>query len=179
MICPKCGKEIKTAQGIEVGHIFKLGTKYADALGCTFLDENGNDVTAIMGCYGIGVSRCIAAIIEQNCDDNGIIWPVAVAPYEAIVVPVNATDEVQCKVAEEIHAKLIEAGIETIMDDRDERAGVKFKDADLIGIPARITVGKFAKDGIVEFKLRNSDEVLKLSPAEAVEKVIEYIKTER
>lgn len=177
--CPKCGKEIKTAQGIEVGHIFKLGTKYADALGCSFLDENGNDVTAIMGCYGIGVSRCIAAIIEQNCDDNGIIWPVAVAPYEAIIVPVNATDEVQMAVAEEIYAKLNAAGIETVMDDRDERAGVKFKDADLLGMPVRITVGKFAKDGIVEFKLRNSDEVIKLSPAEAAEKAIDYIKNER
>ena len=177
--CPKCGKEIKTAQGIEVGHIFKLGTKYSEALGCSFLDENGNDVTAIMGCYGIGVSRCIAAIIEQNCDDNGIIWPVAVAPYEAIIVPVNATDEVQMVVAEEIYAKLNAAGIETIMDDRDERAGVKFKDADLVGMPVRITVGKYAKDGIVEFKLRNSDEVIKLSPAEAAEKAIDYIKNER
>lgn len=177
--CPKCGKEIKTAQGIEVGHIFKLGTKYSEALGCSFLDENGNDVTAIMGCYGIGVSRCIAAIIEQNCDDNGIIWPVAVAPYEAIIVPVNATDEVQMAVAEEIYTKLRTAGIETIMDDRDERAGVKFKDADLLGMPVRITVGKFAKDGIVEFKLRNSDEVIKLSPAEAAEKAIDYIKNER
>ncbi|MBR5586606.1 MAG: proline--tRNA ligase [Clostridia bacterium] len=177
--CPKCGQEIKTAQGIEVGHIFKLGTKYSEALGCSFLDENGNDVTAIMGCYGIGVSRCIAAIIEQNCDDNGIIWPVAVAPYEALVVPVNATDEVQVAVAEEIYAKLAEAGIEVVMDDRDERAGVKFKDADLLGFPVRITVGKFAKEGIVEFKLRNSDEVIKLSPAEAADKAIEYIKSER
>ena len=177
--CPKCGKEIKTAQGIEVGHIFKLGTKYSEALGCSFLDENGNDVTAIMGCYGIGVSRCIAAIIEQNCDDNGIIWPVAVAPYEALVVPVNATDEVQVAVADEIYEKLQAAGIEVVMDDRDERAGVKFKDADLLGFPVRITVGKFAKEGIVEFKLRNSDEVIKLSPAEAADKAIEYIKSER
>lgn len=177
--CPKCGKEIKTAQGIEVGHIFKLGTKYADALGCKLLDENGNETTVIMGCYGIGVSRCIAAIIEQNCDDNGIIWPVAVAPYEVSVVPVNASDEVQMAVAEEIYAKLNAAGIETIMDDRDERAGVKFKDADLLGMPVRITVGKFAKDGIVEFKLRSSDEVLKMSPAEAADKAIEYILNER
>lgn len=177
--CPKCGKEIKTAQGIEVGHIFKLGTKYSEALSCSFLDENGNDVTAIMGCYGIGVSRCIAAIIEQNCDDNGIIWPVAVAPYEAIVVPVNVSDETQNKIAEEIYAKLNSAGIETVMDDRDERAGVKFKDADLLGFPVRITVGKFAKDGIVELKFRNSDEVIKLSPAEAADKAIDYIKSER
>ena len=177
--CPKCGKEIRTAQGIEVGHIFKLGTKYSQALGCSFLDENSNDVTAIMGCYGIGVSRCIAAIIEQNCDDNGIIWPVAVAPYEAIVVPVNATDETQMAVAEEIYQKLKCAGIEVVMDDRDERAGVKFKDADLIGVPVRVTVGKFAKEGIVEFKLRGSEEVIKMSPSEAAEKVIEYIKNER
>ena len=177
--CPKCGKEIKTAQGIEVGHIFKLGTKYADALGCSFLDENSNDVTAIMGCYGIGVSRCIAAIIEQNCDDNGIIWPVPVAPYEVEIVPVNASDEVQMGVAEEIYKKLHAAGIEVVMDDRDERAGVKFKDADLLGFPVRITVGKFAADGIVEFKFRNSDEVIKISPAEAADKAIDYIKSER
>jgi len=177
--CPKCGGEIKTAQGIEVGHIFKLGTKYADALGCSFLDENSNDVTAIMGCYGIGVSRCIAAIIEQNCDDNGIVWPVPVAPYEVEIVPVNASDEVQMGVAEEIYEKLQAAGIEVVMDDRDERAGVKFKDADLLGFPVRITVGKFAADGIVEFKFRNSDEVIKISPAEAADKAIDYIKSER
>ncbi len=177
--CPKCGGEIKTAQGIEVGHIFKLGTKYSEALGCTFLDENSKEIPAIMGCYGIGVSRCIAAVIEQNNDENGIVWPVAVAPYEAVVVPVNATDETQIKIATEIYEKLLAAGIETVIDDRDERAGVKFKDADLMGFPVRITVGKFAKDGIVEYKLRKSDEVLKKSPEDAANNAIAYILSER
>ena len=179
-ICPICKKErIATCQGIEVGHIFKLGTKYSKSMDCKFLDENGKEQIPIMGCYGIGVSRCMAAIIEQSSDENGIIWPVSVAPYHVIVVPVNTKNEEQVKLAEEIYETLRKSGIEVLIDDRNERAGVKFKDADLLGFPVRITVGKFAKDGIVEFKLRNSDEVIKLSPAEAADKAIEYIKSER
>lgn len=146
-ICPVCGKRIKTAQGIEVGHIFKLGTKYSDALGLTYRDETGEDKSVIMGCYGIGVNRCLAAVIEQNHDDNGIIWPVAVAPYKAVVVPVNVNDSIQANMAEEITKRLEDEGIEVIIDDRDERPGVKFKDWDLIGIPVRITVGKKAGEG--------------------------------
>lgn len=175
-ICPVCGKRIKTAQGIEVGHIFKLGTKYSDALGLTYRDETGEDKSVIMGCYGIGVNRCLAAVVEQNHDDNGIIWPVAVAPYKAVVVPVNVNDSVQANMAEEITKRLEDEGIEVIIDDRDERPGVKFKDWDLIGIPVRITVGKKAGEGLVEYKLRNEAEFELLEKEEAIKKALEYIK---
>lgn len=175
-ICPVCGKRIKTAQGIEVGHIFKLGTKYSDALGLTYRDETGEDKSVIMGCYGIGVNRCLAAVIEQNHDDNGIIWPVAVAPYKAVVVPVNVNDSIQANMAEEITKRLEDEGIEVIIDDRDERPGVKFKDWDLIGIPVRITVGKKAGEGLVEYKLRNEAEFELLEKEEAIKKALEYIK---
>jgi len=175
-LCPICKAEkIKTCRGIEVGHIFKLGTKYSKSMDCTFLDENGKEQIPIMGCYGIGVSRCLAAIIEQNCDENGIIWPMSVAPYHAIVVPVNVKDDTQREMAEEIYRELTSKGIETIIDDRNERAGVKFNDAELIGIPLRITVGKKASDGIVEFKERKSGELLELSVSEAIEKVTKIV----
>lgn len=174
--CPVCGGTIETCQGIEVGHIFKLGTKYSDALGCTFLDENGKEQVAIMGCYGIGVSRCMAAIIEQNCDESGIVWPMSVAPYHAIVVPVNTKEPEQAELAEKIYSELKSNGIETIIDDRNERAGVKFKDADLIGIPVRINVGKKANESIVEFKIRKTGEMLELSADEAIKRVIEMVK---
>ena len=175
-LCPKCKNErIKTCRGIEVGHIFKLGTKYTDAMECTYLDENGKQQTPIMGCYGIGVSRCLAAVIEQNCDEGGIAWPVSVAPYHVIVVPVNSKNEKQAALAEDIYQKLLSAGIETIIDDRAERAGVKFKDADLIGIPVRINVGKKAEDGKVEFVIRKSDEVSEMTADEAIEKAISFI----
>lgn len=175
-LCPKCKNErIKTCRGIEVGHIFKLGTKYTDAMECTYLDENGKQQTPIMGCYGIGVSRCLAAVIEQNCDEGGIAWPVSVAPYHVIVVPVNSKNEKQAALAEDIYQKLLSAGTETIIDDRAERAGVKFKDADLIGIPVRINVGKKAEDGKVEFVIRKSGEVSEMTADEAIEKAISFI----
>ena len=173
--CPKCGGVIETCQGIEVGHIFKLGTKYSDALGCTFLAEDGKERTAIMGCYGIGVSRCMAAIIEQNCDESGIVWPMSVAPYHAIVVPVNTKEPTQVEVAEKIYSALRAKGIETIIDDRNERAGVKFKDAALIGIPVRINVGKKAAEGTVEFVIRKTGEMCELTVDEAIAKVEELI----
>lgn len=175
-LCPKCKNErIKTCRGIEVGHIFKLGTKYTDAMECTYLDENGKQQTPIMGCYGIGVSRCLAAVIEQNCDEGGIAWPVSVAPYHVIVVPVNSKNEKQAALAEDIYQKLLSAGIEVIIDDRAERAGVKFKDADLIGIPVRINVGKKAEDGEVEFIIRKSGEVSEMTADEAIEEAISFI----
>lgn len=174
--CPKCGKPVTTTQGIEVGHIFKLGTKYTDALDCTYLDETSVPQTIIMGCYGIGVTRTIAAAIEQFSDGNGIVWPVPIAPYQVIVVPVNTADETQAKLAEEIYQSLLEQGIETLIDDRQERAGVKFKDADLIGIPVRITVGKKAAEGICEFKLRSGGEAEEMESAKAVSKAAAYIK---
>lgn len=167
-VCPVCGKTIETAHGIEVGHIFKLGTKYSKALGLSFPDENGEDADVIMGCYGIGVNRCLAAVIEQSNDKNGIIWPMSVAPYSAIVVVVNAADETQMALAEKIYDALGAAGLDTLLDDRDERPGVKFKDADLIGIPVRITVGKRAGEGIVEFKKRAVEGYREMSYADAL-----------
>lgn len=174
--CPVCKKEkISTCQGIEVGHIFKLGTKYTEAMDCTYLDENGKEQTPIMGCYGIGVSRCLAAVIEQWADESGIVWPVSVAPYHVIVVPVNTKNEEQNLLAEEIYEKLKSAGIEVILDDRNERAGVKFKDADLIGIPLRINVGKGAADRKVEFVVRKGLEMTELGADEAIDAAIEFI----
>lgn len=173
--CPKCGGNITINRGIEVGHIFKLGTKYSEKMNATFVDEKGEQKPIIMGCYGIGINRTMAAIIEQNHDEKGIIWPMSIAPYKAIVVPVAMKDEEQVKTAEEIYNKLNDMGIEVLIDDRDERAGVKFNDADLIGIPIRITVGKKIKEGIVEFKLRNSSEVLDIKVEEVYNKVMEVI----
>ncbi|MGM9937450.1 MAG: proline--tRNA ligase [Candidatus Ornithomonoglobus sp.] len=177
--CPKCGGKIKSEQGIEVGHIFKLGTKYSDALGLKYLDESGKQNTVIMGCYGIGVTRCIAAAVEQLHDDNGIIWPVSIAPYEAIVVPANYKNEEQVAEAEKLYEALNAAGIETIIDDRKERAGVKFKDADLIGIPVRVVVGKKVGEGIVEYKERTMDKAVEISLDEAVSKVVEFVKANK
>ena len=174
--CPKCGKPIETTQGIEVGHIFKLGTKYTESLDCTYLDENGSSQPMIMGCYGIGVSRTIAAAIEQFSDENGLIWPVPIAPYHAIVVPVNTKDETQLALAEKVYEELKAQGIETLIDDREERAGVKFKDADLIGIPVRITIGKKAADGICEYKLRTDSESRDAAVDEAIKNAVSYIK---
>jgi prolyl-tRNA synthetase len=176
-VCPKCGKPIKTAQGIEVGHIFKLGTKYSDALGLTYLDEDGKSKTVVMGCYGIGVTRCLAAAIEQNNDENGIIWPVSIAPYQAMVIPVNSKIEEQVKEAERIYEELKAQGIEVLLDDRNERAGVKFKDADLIGIPVRIVVGKKCGEGIVEYKERRAEKAVEKNVDEAIKDVAEYIKS--
>jgi prolyl-tRNA synthetase len=166
--CPKCGKPVKTAQGIEVGHIFKLGTKYSDALGCVYLDNNGKEHSMVMGCYGIGVSRVLAAIIEQYHDDDGIIWPSIVAPYKVIVVPTKANDEELMSVANKIYDELMAAGVEVLIDDRNERPGVKFKDADLLGIPLRITVGRRAAEGIVEVKRRNESEASEITSEEAI-----------
>jgi len=174
--CPKCGQPIKTAMGIEVGHIFKLGTKYSEALGLTALNENSENTTVIMGCYGIGVTRCISAAIEQGHDENGIIWNPAIAPYQVSVVPVNHKDEEQVKNAEEIYNTLLDKGIEALIDDRPERAGVKFKDSDLIGIPVRIVVGKKISEGIVEYKLRTDAEAKLMSVDEAINSVIEMYK---
>lgn len=169
--CPKCGKTITIARGIEVGHIFKLGTKYSAAMGANYIDENGKNKPLIMGCYGIGVNRTMATIIEQHHDDNGIIWPLSVAPYHVVVVPVVTKDQKQMNVAEEIYNQLKNVGVEVLIDDRKERVGVKFKDADLIGIPMRITVGKKVSEGKVEFKLRSEDEIQIIEINEVLQKV--------
>ena len=173
--CPHCGKELQLSRGIEVGHIFKLGTKYAEALACNYLDEEGSEHPMVMGSYGIGINRSMAAIIEQNHDENGIIWPMAVAPYQVIVVPVNVQDEKQVEIAESLYKSLKDRGAEVLLDDRNERAGVKFKDADLFGIPIRINVGKKAPEGMVEFKLRHSTEVSLMAVGDAVKAALEEI----
>ncbi|HHV97297.1 MAG TPA: proline--tRNA ligase [Clostridiaceae bacterium] len=169
--CPKCGEPVNICHGIEVGHIFKLGTKYSEVLNCVYLDENGKEQAMVMGSYGIGLGRTMAAIIEQNYDENGIIWPISVAPYHVIIVPVNQTDENQVTTANALYSILLDNGIEVLMDDRDERPGVKFKDADLIGIPIRITVGRKAKDGVVEFKLRKSGEIKEIKVEDVLKEV--------
>ncbi|MGO4699021.1 proline--tRNA ligase [Paenibacillus sp. 2TAB26] len=167
--CPRCETgSLVFYRGIEVGHVFKLGTKYSEALNAKFLNASGSEQPLIMGCYGIGVSRLLSAVLEQHSDSNGIIWPKSIAPYHVHVVPVSAKDQVQMDLAAHIAARLLEAGVETLLDDRDERPGVKFKDSDLIGIPLRIVVGKHAADGIVELKQRNELEAQKLELEEAI-----------
>lgn len=162
--CPHCGGKVSKARGIEVGQVFKLFTKYSEAMKCTFLDENGKEKPMVMGCYGIGVSRTMAAAIEQNNDKDGVIWPVSIAPYEVLVVPVNTKDEESTAKAEEIYANLCKAGVETVIDDRNDRPGVKFKDADLIGYPLRVVCGpKTIKEGQIEVKVRRTGEVVMLS----------------
>ena len=157
--CPECGHDLSFKHGIEVGNTFKLGTKYSESMGLYFADENNKLKPVLMGCYGIGVARIMAAVVEQNHDEDGIIFPEIIAPYNLAIVVVNSKDETQMKVANELYEKYKKDGIEVILDDRDVRAGVKFKDMDLIGIPKRIVVGKKASDGIVELKYRNSSAV--------------------
>ena len=169
--CPKCGQPLEIMRGVEVGHIFKLGTKYSESMGATFLDQNGKSQPIIMGCYGIGVERTVAALIEQHHDENGIIWPLAIAPYHVVVVPVNVKKEEHLENAEKIYKELEAAGVEVLLDDRNERAGFKFKDSDLLGIPMRITVGKDIVDGKVEFKLRKEADKEIISVDEVLDRV--------
>lgn len=175
-LCPVCGKPLKVTRGIEVGNIFQLGTKYSEPMNAVYLDKDGKAKPYIMGCYGIGITRTAAAAVEANHDEHGIKWPVAIAPYHVIVVPVNAKDETQVKVAEEIYNKLLAQGVEVVLDDRNERAGVKFKDAELIGFPFRITVGKTIENGNVELVTRETLEKEEMTPDNAIVQVIERIK---
>ena len=177
--CPVCGAPVKHARGIEVGQVFKLGTKYSQAMNAVYKDENQQDRLIVMGCYGIGVTRTLSAIVEQHHDENGIIWPMSVAPYHVIITLVKPGDETQEAVAEEIYSRLSDAGVEVLLDDRDERPGVKFKDADLLGIPVRITVGKRAPEGVVEYKLRREAEKQEMSVSEAVVAAIEIVNAEK
>ncbi|MFA5322759.1 MAG: proline--tRNA ligase [Smithella sp.] len=177
--CPRCGGKIKFVRGIEVGHVFKLGTKYSKAMKAMYLDKDGQEKTMIMGCYGIGIGRTVAAAIEQNHDEYGIIWPMPLAPYHVIITPVNVNEEDVMVVAENIYNSMLDCGIEVIFDDRDERAGVKFKDADLIGIPLRITVGrKNLAQGNVELKIRKTGENKLFSIEEVVSHVGKIIEQE-
>lgn len=174
-LCPECGKPLFVTKGIEVGNIFKLGTKYSKPMNAVYTDVNGKTHPYVMGCYGIGISRTAAAAVEAHHDEHGIKWPLAIAPYHAIIVPVNIQDELQMKVANALYETLQNAGVEVVLDDRDERAGVKFKDADLIGFPYRITVGKTISEGLVECKIRETDELIKLTPEDAKQQIIDAV----
>ena len=179
--CPICGAPVRHARGVEVGQIFKLGTKYSAPMHAVYKDENQQDQLIWMGCYGIGVSRTFQAIIDmpQNHDESGIIWPMAVAPYHVIITEVKPGDEAQDAVSQKIYDALTKAGVEVIWDDRNERPGVKFKDADLIGIPVRITVGKLAGEGIVEYKRRRDADKREIGVEEAIAAAIEFVNAER
>lgn len=171
-ICPCCGKgHLIFKKGIEVGNTFKLGTKYSESLGLNYSNENNELKPVVMGCYGIGIERIIAAIVEQNHDEKGIIWPTNIAPFKVAIVLISGKDEKQVKVANELYEKLQSMGIDTILDDRNERPGVKFNDMDLIGIPVRITIGKKVEEDKVEFKLRNSEEVEVIEIKDVIEKI--------
>ncbi|WP_078430732.1 proline--tRNA ligase [Alkalihalobacterium alkalinitrilicum] len=162
---------IRFAKGIEVGHVFKLGTKYSEALGANYLDDQGKTQPMIMGCYGIGVSRTVAAIVEQSNDENGLLWPKSVSPFDIHLIAINVKDEAQLKLADKLYDELRANRLDVLYDERPERAGVKFKDADLIGLPIRIGVGKKAAEGIVEVKVRKTGEMLEVSVAELNETI--------
>ena len=174
-LCPECGKALKVTRGIEVGNIFQLGTKYSAPMNAVYTDIDGKTKPYIMGCYGIGISRTAAAAVEAHHDEFGIKWPLSIAPYHAIVIPVSTKDELQMNVAEDIYKTLVKHGVEAVIDDRDERVGVKFKDAELIGFPYIITVGKGITEGLVEFKTRENNEKSEIKPEEAAEIVITAI----
>jgi prolyl-tRNA synthetase len=165
------------AKGIEVGHVFKLGTRYSEAMNALYLDENGKSQPMIMGCYGIGVSRTVAAVAEQYNDENGFIWPANIAPYHLHIIAVNMKDQVQVEIAETLYKDLSKNRFEVLLDDRKERPGVKFADSDLIGLPIRITVGKKASDGIVELKIRKTGEMFEVHQNELLEKITSIIQT--
>jgi prolyl-tRNA synthetase len=177
--CPRCGGGIKFARGIEVGHVFKLGTKYSKAMKAVYLDKDGQEKIMIMGCYGIGIGRTVAAGIEQNYDENGIVWPMPLAPYHVIITPVNVNEKNIMDAAENLYNSIKALGIDVIFDDRDERAGVKFKDAELIGIPLRITIGqKNLSQGNVELKIRKTGENKLYSLQEIVQKIKQIVEQE-
>ena len=177
--CPNCGAPLSHARGIEVGQVFKLGTKYSDSMKAYYRDEKMEEHPIVMGSYGIGVTRTMAAVVEQHHDDDGIIWPMNIAPYHVIICPVKSNDEVQTELADKIYEELLSKGIEVLIDDRDERAGVKFKDADIIGIPIRITVGKKAGEGIVEYKVRSEADRSELPYEDAISSVLEAVAKSR
>ena len=172
------GKKLLFKKGIEIGQVFKLGTKYSAKLGAKFLDEQGNEKPCLMGCYGIGVGRILASAIELGNDNNGIIWPISIAPFEVLVTSVNQDDEKVAQVAENIYQQLLDEGIDVLLDDRFLRGGVKFNDADLIGMPVRVTVGKKSvAEGNVEIKLRSESQSQKVAIEKATEKTIELVNT--
>lgn len=173
--CPKCGSAIEVRRGIEVGHVFKLGIKYSKAMNACFTDDKGMEHPMIMGCYGIGIGRTVAACIEQNHDENGIVFPTPVAPFSCLIILINPRDTQMMQTAEDLYNRFLAQGLDVLLDDRDERPGVKFKDADLIGIPVRIVVGKGAKDGMVEMSLRKNNEKLTVPVASCVETTLRLL----
>jgi prolyl-tRNA synthetase len=177
--CPLCAKETRIDKGIEVGHTFKLGTKYSKAMGATYLDDKGREKEIVMGCYGIGVGRTVAAAIEQSYDQNGIIFPMPIAPFQVLLLPVNLKIDLLQQTAEQLYQNLVQEGVEVLYDDREETPGVKFKDADLIGIPLRVTLGeKNLKKGLVEIKKRKTGEILLVKIDETISKIKEMIAQE-
>ncbi len=174
--CPRCGGRLRYTKGIEVGHIFQLGTRYSKPLEATFLDQNGKRKPFVMGTYGIGVSRLVAAIVEQHHDEKGAIWPAAVAPFEVVVVVGNVKDEAQKEAGEQLYADLRERGIEALLDDRPERFGFKMKDFELIGFPYALVVGKKLADGKVELVTREGLGRKDVTPREAIERLVEKLR---
>jgi prolyl-tRNA synthetase len=178
-LCPLCGAETRTDKGIEVGHTFKLGTKYSKAMGATFVDAEGKERQFVMGCYGIGVERTVAAAIEQSYDENGIIFPMSITPFQALILPVNMKVKLLRDTAEHIYQDLLDQGVEVLYDDREETPGIKFKDADLIGIPLRVTLGeKNVKKGLLEIRKRKTGETLLVKKEDAASKIKEMIDQE-
>jgi prolyl-tRNA synthetase len=175
-LCPLCGGETRLDKGIEVGHTFKLGTKYSNTMGATYLDDQGKEKEIVMGCYGIGIGRTVAAAIEQYFDDNGIVFPIPIAPFHVLILPINIKNDLLREAAEQLYQSLLREGVEVLFDDREETPGVKFKDADLIGIPLRVTLGeKNLKKGLVEVKNRRTGEILLLKKEEAISKIKELM----
>jgi prolyl-tRNA synthetase len=157
--CPRCGGSLQVQAGLEIGHVFKLGTKYSKAMGATYLDEKGTETLIIMGCYGIGINRIVAAAVEAGHDGNGIVWPLSIAPYHVLIVPLPGKDPAVMEQAQALESSLTAAGLDVLVDDRDQRPGVKFKDADLIGIPLRVVIGERGlKEGKIEIKWRSQSE---------------------
>ena len=178
--CPRCGHAMIVRQGIEIGHVFKLGTKYSQAMGANFLDDKGNEAPVIMGCYGIGVSRLIAAAVEAGNDPNGILWPLTVAPYDVIVIPLQVQNAAVIETADALVKQFEAAGIEVLVDDREQRPGVKFKDADLIGVPVRVVVGERGlKEGTIEVKWRNAEAAHHVPAANAGEAILAELRAAR
>lgn len=174
--CPRCNGKLTLTRGIEVGHVFKLGLKYSKAMNATYLDKEGKEQFMVMGCYGIGVGRTVAAAIEQGNDENGMILPAAIAPFEVNVLPVNTSHAESMELARTVYKELLDKGIDTLLDDRDERPGVKFKDCDLMGIPLRVTIGeRNLKEGLVEIKLRSEKTSEKIPKENIIEKVVEHV----
>jgi prolyl-tRNA synthetase len=177
--CPLCGGETRLDKGIEVGHTFKLGTKYSQPMGATYLDDQGQEKVIVMGSYGIGVGRTVAAAIEQCYDENGIIFPMPIAPFQILILPVNIRINLLRETSEQLYQNLMREGVEVLFDDREETPGVKFKDADLVGIPLRLTLGeRNLKKGLVEIKKRRTGEILLVKKEEAVLKIKEVIRQE-